>query len=293
AALGNQNSKSLSEQLNMVQLSSTAKLIDGKTKAKTDEILLIGGIDYTYDTTLSNTKQEVVYSYLNHEKLKRSRGESWNYLPGTKSEIEQIEANAAKQQKSASTLSGKLANEKAFKSLSGQSPSVLHIATHGFFFENAEKNKPKPENTQMQFTAADDPLLRSGLILAGGNYTWKHGSNPYENEDGILTALEISNLDLTNTELVVLSACETGLGDVEGNEGVYGLQRAFKMAGVESLIMSLWQVPDAETAEFMQLFYNAWFTGVSIREAFNATQRTMQIRYAEEPFKWAAFVLLD
>ncbi len=170
---------------------------------------------------------------------------------------------------------------------------MLHIATHGFFFENREKTKRSLGDNQTQFTQADDPLLRSGLILAGGNYTWLHSSNPYGDEDGILTALEISNLDLKNTELVVLSACETGLGDIDGNEGVYGLQRAFKMSGVESIIMSLWQVLDAETVEFMDLFYSTWFTGVSIREAFNTTQCRMQKKYAEEPFKWAAFVLVD
>lgn len=93
--------------------------------------------------------------------------------------------------------------------------------------------------------------------------------------------------------MVVLSACETGLGDIDGNEGVYGLQRAFKMAGVESIIMSLWQVPDAETSEFMQLFYSTWFKGDTIREAFNHTQHAMQKKYATEPYKWAAFVLLE
>ncbi|MDB9882665.1 CHAT domain-containing protein [Bacteroidia bacterium] len=296
AALGQTGSSSLSEQYNMVQLSSTAKLIDLKTEAS-DQILLVGGIDYTYDTTSSTVKQEVVYSFLENEKLKRSstnrsRGDGWNYLPGTKTEIEQIESSAAKHKKTATTLSGKLATEAAFKKLNGNSPGVLHIATHGFFFENPKK-KPKPESTQTQFTAVDDPLLRSGLLLSGANYTWENSSNPYEKEDGILTALEISNMDLKNTQLVVLSACETGLGDIDGNEGVYGLQRAFKMAGVESIIMSLWQVPDVETSEFMQSFYNTWFTGVSIRVAFNTTQRTMQQKYRDEPFKWAAFVLLD
>lgn len=135
-------------------------------------------------------------------------------------------------------------------------------------------------------------MLRSGLVLARGNDAWKYGSNPYE-EEGILTAMEISNLDFGNTRLVVLSACEIGLGDIDGNEGVYGLQRAFKMAGVKSLIMSLWQVPDAETSEFMTLFYEKWFEGTTIREAFNQTQRIMQSKYVDEPYKWAAFVLLD
>jgi CHAT domain-containing protein len=136
-------------------------------------------------------------------------------------------------------------------------------------------------------------LMRSGLVLAGANYAWKNGSNPYEKDDGILTAYEISNLNLMKTDLVVLSACETGLGDIEGSEGVYGLQRAFRMAGVEKIIMSLWQVPDKETVEFMETFYTNWLGGEEIREAFNNTQKEMSKKYKEEPEKWAAFVLLE
>ena len=121
----------------------------------------------------------------------------------------------------------------------------------------------------------------------------ENGNNPYENEDGILTALEISNLNLSNTDLVVLSACETGLGDIDGSEGVYGLQRAFKMAGVDLIMMSLWEVPDKETSEFMTIFYTNWLNGEDVRTAFRNTQLKMSTKYKANPEKWAAFVLFE
>ena len=101
-------------------------------------------------------------------------------------------------------------------------------------------------------------MIRSGLMMAGGDHVWNGNAAVAGLEDGILTAYEVSQVNLSNTELVVLSACETGLGDIEGNEGVYGLQRAFKIAGAKNLIMSLWTVPDQQTQEMMVLFYNYW-----------------------------------
>ena len=139
---------------------------------------------------------------------------------------------------------------------------------------------------------SDDPLLRSGLILAGANKHWNK-PNAGTGENGILTALEISNLDLSGTELVVLSACETALGDIRGNEGVYGLQRAFIMAGVNKIMMSLWKVPDEPTAKFMKLFYSFWLNdNMKLEEAFRKTQLQMQTD-KHPPDDWAAFVLVE
>ena len=128
-------------------------------------------------------------------------------------------------------------------------------------------------------------------VLSGANYAWS-GKTPVEGvEDGIVTAYEISQLNLSNTELVVLSACETALGDVKGSEGVFGLQRAFKMAGVKKMIVSLWQVPDKETAELMTSFYTYWMKGKTINDAFAQAQADMRKKYS--PFYWAAFVLVE
>jgi CHAT domain-containing protein len=142
------------------------------------------------------------------------------------------------------------------------------------------------------FKVSDNPLNRSGIIMAGGNKTWEDASAAEGKEDGILTAYEASYLQLFNTKLVVLSACETGLGDVKGSEGVYGLQRAFKQAGAQYLLISLWKVPDDETAEFMTIFYDLYFGGKTVEEAYYLTQKTMREKYRNDPYKWAAFVLI-
>ena len=188
-------------------------------------------------------------------------------------------------------------SEEVFKSLSNQNINVLHIATHGFFFPD-EKEKPEELDRmvlmgEQKIRYIPNPLRRSGLILAGGNRTWNGEESIAGMEDGILTALEISEMNLQNAELVVLSACETGLGDIKGGEGVFGLQRAFKLAGVKTIIMSLWKVPDGSTSEMMQLFYSKWLGGMDKREAFRETQREMHKRYPQSPKDWAGFVMLD
>lgn len=131
--------------------------------------------------------------------------------------------------------------------------------------------------------------MRSGLALAGANDARSRIRS--EGEDGVLTAAEVATIDMRNTDLVVLSAWETGLGDIKGSEGVYGLQRSFKMAGVKYLIMSLWQVPDKETAEFMTKFYKRLAKINEIKGSFNSTQKEMREKY--DPYYWAAFVLVE
>lgn len=140
-------------------------------------------------------------------------------------------------------------------------------------------------------TNNDFPLLRSGLVLSGVNNYWGKDTILENKEDGIVTAQEISNLNLLNTDLVVLSACQTALGDINGSEGVYALQRAFKMAGVNKLLLSLWEVPDTETAELMQLFYSNFFKGDSYYSAFRKAQLTLKAKY-KDPTIWAGFVLV-
>jgi len=140
---------------------------------------------------------------------------------------------------------------------------------------------------------SDHPMLRSGLIMAGGNTAWQGKQTLEGKEDGILTAYEISQMNLSNTELVVLSACETGLGEIQGNEGVYGLQRAFKIAGAKYLIMSLWQVPDKQTSLLMTTFYKKWLEDkMAIPDAFHAAQKELR-EIGLDPYQWAGFVLVE
>lgn len=299
AALPLNKKEVLSDRYKLVQLATTASVADQQHVYVTtsDKIQLYGGISYNMDTT---ALKDVALAYHHEKTISRSlpddltRGGVWNELPGTMKEITEIVSLSGKYQTNITSKYGINATEESIKSLDGQaSPAILHIATHGFFFPDPKQDKKYGGNTESGkvFKLSDDPLMRSGLLFAGANNAWQN--KPVEGiDDGILTAYEVSNLYLPNTKLVVLSACETGLGDIQGNEGVYGLQRAFKMAGVNNLVMSLWKVSDAEATEFMEEFYKNLFAKQSISEAFNNTQKVMKNKYRLQPYKWAAWVLV-
>ena len=195
------------------------------------------------------------------------------------------------------TYTGVVGNEESFKSLSGKKIPIIHLATHGFFYKNEDVNKkPFLEQICMEsqnYFKPDNSLKRSGLILAGAQRAWLGEPIPDSVEDGILLAEEIAAMDLSGTDLVVLSACETGLGEIT-SEGVFGLQRAFKKAGVQTLIMSLWKVDDNATSLFMQTFYKHWLDGKSKHEAFSIAQSTVRENESySNPYYWAAFIMLD
>jgi CHAT domain-containing protein/tetratricopeptide (TPR) repeat protein len=178
------------------------------------------------------------------------------------------------------------------------SPRILHIATHGFFLEDAAEEAREKEASKNSVSGdsrrpggvhpvlkAENPLLRSGLALAGANFA--NGRN----EDGILTALEASNLNLWGTKLVTLSACDTGVGEVKNGEGVYGLRRAFFIAGAETVVMSLWPVSDSVTRELMSSYYRGLKAGLGRGEALRQAQLAMLSRKGREhPFYWASFI---
>lgn len=298
-ALPVDSTATLMDKYELQQYTSTRQVaLRGKEDKSTKplNITLFGDADFSMDSLqiVKQRKDSASYSNIYLPPNRAERDGAWPELPGTAKEVNDIKAQFEKNKITTQSYLKKTATEENLKALSGKSPQVLHIATHGFFLPNAEKKRK--ENAFISdnaYSLAEDPLLRTGLILSGGNYAWS-GKTPIDGvEDGVVTAYEIAQLDLSNTELVVLSACETALGDVKGNEGVFGMQRAFKMAGVKKMIVSLWKVPDAETAELMTLFYQNWLASNNINNAFAEAQSTMRKKYPNDPYKWAAFVLVE
>jgi tetratricopeptide (TPR) repeat protein/CHAT domain-containing protein len=304
AAISCPDSIELLEKYKLIQLSSTRSIaIAGKHKPIKTAVIY-GGIVYDTDSlTMLSTAN--LYVQKDSSFLTQSHTTSidtrsgFRYLPGTLKEAEMIAGKLEKNGVSTKTISGTDAVEESFIVLSrNESPSIIHFSTHGFYFPEPNRTAVNNKNTysttgETRFRASSDPLLRSGLLMAGANRVWKGSFTSQDIEDGILTAKEVSNMNLMNTQLVVLSACQTGQGDVKGNEGVEGLQRGFKMAGARYMIMSLWEVPDKETTEFMGIFYDNWLEGKEIHEAFRNTQNIMNDKYKSDPFKWAAFVLVE
>ena len=218
----------------------------------------------------------------------------WQEIPGTQKEIEAILPLMKQKHIPCTALLGKEANEETFKSISGHSPTILHIATHGFAISTqSQYDKSRYAQSVTGLTPTNSYMLWSGLVLSGGNATWKGAHVPVRVEDGILTADEIARLDLSGTELVVLSACETARGHIDPVEGVWGLQRAFKQAGVKTILMTLWKVDDEITALFMEQFYKHLLQGKTVRQSVKLAQNYLICYGASDPFYWAPFVVLD
>jgi len=302
-----QTKKYLLDELDIRIVTVTKDLLAPKKEEEMNKLAcLFGYPNYNTSTTdrqklatLQRTRPELSYT------LKLTRGNAFNELPGTRSEIEGISSILRQNGWRVETLTGDNALEETLKE--SYNPSILHIATHGFF--------------QADTTYGENPLIRSGLLLSGANKTLA-GEKDDQVEDGILTAYEAMNLNLDNTDLVVLSACETGLGEIKNGEGVYGLQRAFKVAGAKSIIMSLWKVSDQATQELMVSFYRHWLNspqtpegglklpnpklsgntppksppsrgglGGAKRAAFLKAQKELKAKYPN-PYFWGAFVMV-
>lgn len=213
-------------------------------------------------------------------------GEDIRPLPGTKTEVEKIARMFKKANIKAKTYMGIQATEHNLRAINF--PSILHIATHGFFLADVDRESNDRELLIgiEKTKVLENPLLRSGLLLTYAQRAIKEGG------EGILTAYEAMNLNLNKTELVVLSACETGLGEIRNGEGVYGLQRAFQQAGAKSVLMSLWAVSDRATQKMMSTFYENWLLKKqNKREAFKNAQNTLREEY-KYPYYWGAFVMV-
>ncbi|MBP8115184.1 MAG: CHAT domain-containing protein, partial [Chitinophagaceae bacterium] len=296
--------ETLADKYQLIELNSTGQLaIPTQIKNGNNDAILYGGIQFEQDSTIYNneplvasrSRGELPFNYVDST----LRGGTWNYLSGTEREVNSIEKIMQDARVKTTLKKGYSASEGSFKNIGANnnpSPRILHIATHGYFFADPKESHQSSvisRQEEIVFKMSEHPMLRSGLIMAGGNAAWQGKQTLEGREDGILTAYEISQMNLLNTELVVLSACETGLGDIQGNEGVYGLQRAFKIAGAKYLIMSLWQVPDKQTSLLMTTFYKKWLTDkMTIPDAFHSAQKELRDN-GLDPYNWAGFILVE
>ena len=283
----------LGNHYNFVRLSSARELVKMKSKSnsnKANTAVLYGGLQYDLETT-AMAEESKKYNLSNLLALRGeiARGDSvFHDLQGTKEEILKIEDLLKSNKWQVSSYMGKNGTEESFLNMHGKSPKLLHLATHGFYYT---PNRAENVDYLKGYT---DAMSLSGLVLSGGNAAWLGKPLPKGVLGGILSANDIARLDLSNTDMVVLSACQTGQGKAT-SEGLYGLQRAFKKAGVGTIVMSLWSVSDKTTSEFMTTFYerladthNAW----NKRKAFEEAKEIIRKKHPD-PFHWAAFVMLD
>jgi CHAT domain-containing protein len=292
-----------SEKYNLYRVSSTREICNVRDEQRPRSAMLYGDIDYfmSPDDMVNAVKRyhksdvnDFATRGFNNDSAD-TRGPLMN-LDGTQREVENIADELKKGNINVSVVTGKDGTEESFKALSGKRYGIIHLATHGFFFDNEKaKDNVFINNIMMNDdrSAVDMSMKRSGLAFAGANNAWSGKQIQSNIDDGILLAEEIPNIDLRGCDLLVLSACQTGLGDVT-SEGVFGLQRGFKQAGVKTIVMSLWNVKDVASLKFMTLFYNNLVNGQSKRQAFlNAQKSLRNSKEFNDPKDWAAFIMLD
>ena len=287
------------QKIEFIRVSSTRYLLSCLDKEAGDSYILYGGL--YYDSL--NQKITDEDNSISGNIVETMRGIDFlkngvKYLPGSKQEIENIMLEFRNYPNiKYQIFQGEEGTEASFRSLQEKKINTLHVATHGYFItsENHDNSKYKKLNDIQRdnFDFEDELLVNNGLFLSFANESLLSNTDFQEDIDGILTAKEISKLDLSQTDFVVLSACNTGLGTIEA-DGIYGLQRGFKIAGINSLLMSLWPVDDEATQLLMTAFYTKYLTGVSKKEALQTAQNTVrQTPGFEDPEYWAAFILLD
>ena len=299
--------ENMGERHNMFRLSSTRELALRYDNPSEKSSALYGGLQYYVPPTeLLAYNQKKGYSW------RTASRDVFEPLPETKTEVENISALLKGHNYDAPAIyAGDEGTEESFKALSGKRTRIIHLATHGCYITPDEADRQRKSEMQQRLailrvgndkglgTEEDEALTRSYLAMSGGKMCWTSDTIPEGLDDGLLTAQEISRLDLRGCDLVVLSACETGLGDIT-SEGVMGLQHGFKKAGVQSIVMSLWKVADRPTQEFMTEFYRHLTAGEGKRASFLAAQRFLKEKYPTNlpnddgrPPYWASFIILD
>lgn len=294
-----ENGRLANEKYNLHRVSSTRELCIVRPEIERTSAVLYGGLEYNMDSeallaqsrAYSRTDDYLVTRGFDTDPLLRG---DLKKLPHSETEIATIGEYLKQHDIDYTSYTSQAGTEESFKALSGKRTPIIHLATHGFFYTNEQaKMRSFFDMLDMDNAVArpDNSLKRSGLIMAGAQRAWNGEPISDSVEDGILLAEEIAAMDLSGTDLVVLSACQTGLGEIT-SEGVFGLQRAFKKAGVQTLIMSLWSVADKVAPLMMQTFYREWLSGKSKHEAFAIAQQTVRAQHPD-PYYWASFIMLD
>ena len=305
----------IGEKYEIYRLSSTREIVISRdsiytNKKKANNAVLYGYLDYYADENYkskigSSLDKKVSDNSITTRFSKRGRGLRANVgrLEYSKAEIHDIDSLLVSNNFAVvdSIYVNNKGTETSLKNYSQKPMRILHLATHGFYISKKEMENYK----DLDFLSLDNvdtdeiedkELVRSGLLFAGANHTLEgDGVIPDGYDDGILTALEVASLDLIGLDLVVLSACQTGQGDL-GDDGVLGLQRGFKKAGANSILMSLWKVDDEATQILMTQFYKNLVSGQSKRHSLRSAQKYLREynnSYFNEPKYWAAFILLD
>ena len=246
-------------------------------------IALFGGLEFEPGNHGQNMS-----TYGNKERDVERDG--FSYLPASLNEVEAINTLALQLNVESHLYTGSKGTEDRFRALSNKDISIIHLATHGFYYNTED---PLTNSYLRLSGKKEDALQRCGLLFTNGQKAWMEGIEAYDNTNGILLGSEIATLDLLNTDLVVLSACNTGLGEISC-EGVSGLQMAFKRAGVKSILMTLGKVDDEATAFFMNQFYEKLFSGEDKHSAYESAIRSMrESEKYQDPKYWAQFVLID
>lgn len=292
---------SMYERYNMYRLSSTKELIWEADKCRPNTAVLYGGLDYNQfrDNASESNASEIPSVW-------RGIAERGGFDPlfNTALETQEIKDLLTKKNISTTLYSGETGTEESFRNLSGQSHGIIHLATHGMYVNPDNVDIKKNENNfdfLESMTNLNDPvkedvtLTHSFLVMAGGNRVISRIPVTDKNKDGILTSKEISQLDLRGVDLVVLSACESALGDIN-NGGVYGLQRGFKKAGANTIVMSLDKVDDEATRILMVEFYGNLMSGKTKRQSLKDAQqylRKVDNGKYDAPKHWASFIMLD
>lgn len=288
----------IGDKFNLYRISSTRVLAEKKKESRCDNAVLYGGLRYDVgkDDLIAESRAGDYHPTSTSRAFTAADSRyGVKYLPGTLKEVEDISQNFSNKPRLITDISG---TEESFKSLAGSSIDIIHLATHGFFWSEDDARKRdyvtflNPDNRAKQ-SEEDKALTRSGLFFSGANIGLQGETLPDDVEDGVLTALELSNMNLGHVDMVVMSACESGLGETSG-EGVFGLQRGFKLAGANTLLMSLWKVDDTATQLLMTEFYRNYLSGKTKQESLRLAQQSLRdnANYSD-PQYWAAFILLD